>query len=368
MKLAEAKPVREALVAKKSVEEFVLNEVMRTGEEWAMPVRRMLKALRERGGQAVHLFVFGECRHEEQVLGLLARHEVKTPITWVEGGSCTGERLAGLQMHAVGADGAVDYFSLFGRVVAARYHDGQAMHCLVGGVGPRQTEIWLGEQTLETLENLDAALHLAGFTLEDVARTWFYNDDILAWYDEFNRVRTARYQPCKFSCGSLPASTAVRGKNPRGAALTVAAWAVRPDTGRGGKEVREVASPLQCPAPQYGSSFSRATVIESGGRKRLLVSGTASIEPGGKTVHVGDVPKQIELSMNVIAAILQEQEMSWADVTRATAYCKRPEYLGIFREWQQRHGLEQMPVVPVHADICRDDLLFELELDAVRVS
>jgi enamine deaminase RidA (YjgF/YER057c/UK114 family) len=223
----------------------------------------------------------------------------------------------------------------------------------------------VGEQTQECIDLLDAALQLAGFSLEDVARTWFYNDDILAWYNEFNRVRTARYQRCSFSCGSLPASTAVSGKNPSGAALVLAAWAVRPGAGA---SVRAVASPLQCPAPQYGSAFSRATAVDSGGVRRLLVSGTASIEPGGKTVHLGDVPRQVELSMKVIAAILEAHGMSWADVTRASAYCKRPEYVAVFREWQLSHGQMAMPVVPVYCDICRGDLLFELELDALQRS
>ncbi len=339
---------------------------MRPGEVWSAPVKRILRALAARRGRAVHVFVFGDCRYAGQVRGLFEQADVRTPITWVEGESCLNEPLAGVQLHAVGRGCAVDYFSLSGRVVAARFHDGEAMHCLVGGIGPRDAEGTPCEQPQGALDQLDAALRVAGFALEDVARTWFYNDEILAWYDEFNRVRTARCRECQFTCGSLPASTAVSGKNPQGAALTVAAWAVRPDAGVAGKRVREVASPLQCPAPQYGSAFSRATLIETGGTQRLLVSGTASIEPGGKTVHVGDVPKQIELSMDVIAAILQAQGMTWDDVTRASAYCKQPEYLGVFLEWQRRHGLSGMPMVPVHCDICRGDLLFELELDAVR--
>ncbi len=343
--------------------EFVLNETMQPGEEVDAVVMRMLRKLRVRRGTAVHLFVFGKIELAARVEVLLNQAEVQVPLTWVEGQSCNGAPLAGLQLMAVEPGCAVDYVRMEGRVVAATYHDGEAEHCVLGGIGPREVSAGAGAQTRDTLEMLDAALHLAGFALEDVARTWFYNDDILSWYDEFNRVRTTRYALCKFSCGSLPASTAVSGRNPAGAALTLAAWAVKPGAGAC---VREVASPLQCPAPQYGSSFSRATAIESGGVRRLLVSGTASIEPGGRTVHLGDVPKQVELSMQVIAAILETNGMSWADVQRASAYCKRPEYVGIFREWQHMHGQETMPVVPVHCDICRDDLLFELELDAVK--
>jgi enamine deaminase RidA (YjgF/YER057c/UK114 family) len=100
--------------------------------------------------------------------------------------------------------------------------------------------------------------------------------------------------------------------------------------------------------------------------RRLLVSGTASIEPGGKTVWQGDIAKQIDLTMEVVEAILRSRGMGFADITRANAYCKRPEYLPYFRAWQQAHGAVAMPALPIHCDICRDDLLFEIEVDARR--
>ncbi len=69
--------------------------------------------------------------------------------------------------------------------------------------------------------------------------------------------------------------------------------------------------------------------------------------------------------MEAVDDVLAACDIGVADFL-ASAYCKRPEYVGIFREWQYMHGQEAMPVVPVYCDICRDDLLFELELDAVK--
>ena len=37
------------------------------------------------------------------------------------------------------------------------------------------------------------ALEAQGASYRDVVRTWFYLDDILAWYPEFDRSRTAIY-------------------------------------------------------------------------------------------------------------------------------------------------------------------------------
>jgi enamine deaminase RidA (YjgF/YER057c/UK114 family) len=282
-------------------------------------------------------------------------------VTWVEGASCDGLPLAGVQAFAISRR-EVTRVRLGGRVVASVYEDGGARHCLLGGLGPNATALRAPAQVQQMFGNLEAALDLAGFELGDVVRTWFYNDDILAWYGDFNRVRSAYYAGVKFRTGSLPASTGVSGRNPAGAALAVAAWAMRPLDGAA--RAFEVGSPLQCPAPAYGSSFSRAMEIDSGGWRRLLISGTASIHPGGETAWVGNARKQVDLSMEVIGAILKSRGMTFRDVTRATGYFEHPLFKPYFDAWLAQHGLGGLPVVPVHCDICRADLLFELELDA----
>ena len=174
--------------------------------------------------------------------------------------------------------------------------------------------------------------------------------------------RTKIYSGVKFRTGSLPASTGVGAKNPAGTALALAAWAFRPldKSTRAG----EIASPLQCPAPAYGSSFSRALEISTNAGRRLFISGTASIAPGGKTLWVDDTHKQVELTMDVVEAILRSRGLTFANLTRATAYFRYAADAGIFSEWLAANRQEQMPVVSAQCDVCRDDLLFELEADA----
>jgi len=202
-------------------------------------------------------------------------------------------------------------------------------------------------------------------TIKDVARTWFFLDDILSWYGNFNRVRNDSFARSELRPGSVPASTGVSGVNPAGAALTAAAWAVRAHDAST-KVVEIVPSPCQCPAPAYGSAFSRAVELHLPGYRQLLVSGTASIEPDGRTAHIGDIRAQIELTMQVVEAILNSRRMSFADVSRATAYFKSASDAPAFDDWLARRELRAMPVVRTCCDICREDLLFELELDAIQ--
>ena len=132
------------------------------------------------------------------------------------------------------------------------------------------------------------------------------------------------------------------------------------------KLVRPVDSPEQCPAPAYGSAFSRAVVISSNGFRQLLISGTASIAPGGKTCHVGNVESQIDRTMEVVEGILTSQRMSLADASRAIAYFKTAKDVAVFSKWLKRRGVKNLPLLNVCCDICRPDLLFELELDALQ--
>ncbi len=343
--------------------EFVVTECPRPGEPVSGAFHRVAVQLKARDAQLVSLMVYGAVAAEVAILRAMqeALGECHWPVTWVECASCDGAALAGVQAFAV-SHRSVTRISVGGRVVASVYEDATARHCLLGGLGPRSILGSPAIQTEESFAQLTQALDLAGFALADVVRTWFYNEDILAWYGEFNRVRSALYKTVLWRTGSIPASTGIGARNPAGAALALAAWAM--SLLDSSASAVEVASPLQCPAPAYGSSFARAMELSSAGWRRLLVSGTASIHPGGKTAWLDDAPKQVDLTMEVIGAILQSRGMDFRSVTRATAYYRKSEYKAYFDAWLAARDLPQMPVVHTHSVVCRDDLLFELELDA----
>ena len=325
--------------------------------------RRLAARLRERAAHVLHLQVFGQCHASaeftEALRNLFGR--VDWPMTWVEGSGCGRQPVAGLQVHAF--TGRVERVVIDGRTVGSVFTDGGARQCVVGGLLPDAPKLSRPEQTARTLEKLQAVLAAAGFELADLVRTWFFLDNILSWYNDFNLVRTKIYSGVKFRTGSLPASTGVGAGNPVGAALALAAWAFRP-LGQD-SYAEEVASPLQCPAPAYGSSFSRALETSTNTGRRLFISGTASIAPGGATQWVGDPRKQVELTFAVVEAILKSRGFAFADLTCATAYFRRPSEAGLLTEWLASQRLSALPVTSAQCDVCRDDLLFELEAEAL---
>jgi len=198
----------------------------------------------------------------------------------------------------------------------------------------------------------------------NVIRTWLYLDQLLKWYDDFNEVRTDFFDEYGVFDNLVPASTGIGVSNPAGAALVSDAFAIQPKNGD--VTIEAVPSPLQCPALDYKSSFSRAVEIRSAAQRSLLISGTASIHPGGATAHVGDVRKQIALTMEVVEAILKSRDMAWEDTVRGIAYFRYGADAPLLEEYCREAGLPDLPMAIAHADVCRDDLLFEVEIDAAK--
>lgn len=356
----EAVPLDEGRGLSGSQISFTLKPV--SGESLVDLCTRLARRLHDHAATPLHLLVFGNVQAGAATLDALRKAfgRVDWPVTWAEGADCGGSPIAGIQVHAF--TGGVERVTSAGRVVGSIFTEGGARQCLVGGLTPADKTLSRADQTTQVLENLQAILAQAGFDFADTFRTWFFLDNILSWYDEFNQARTKIYAGIKFRTGSLPASTGVGAKNPAGAALVLAAWAFRPLEENARAE--EVASPLQCPAPAYGSSFSRAMEVPTNAGRRIFISGTASIAPGGKTLWVGDVRKQVELTMEVVEAILRAQRFSFADFTRATAYFRHPADAVVFTQWLTVNQLANMPVISTQCDVCRDDLLFELEAEA----
>ncbi len=284
------------------------------------------------------------------------------PLTWVHGGAA-GNGLGGAHLRAV-AGASVRLLILAGRVVGLAVVGPYAVECTLTGMHASDTSASPAQQARLTYERMEQALALAGLEFRHVVRTWLFLDDILSWYGDFNRVRTAFYKQRGVFDGPLPASTGIGSSNPAGAAVVAGAYAVQPLTPQ--VTVQAVPSPLQCPAPQYGSSFSRAVEVVMPDLRRLLVSGTASVGADGRTMHVGEVSAQVARTCEVVAAILESRGMDWGDVTRATAYVRHPEDERVFAQFCAAHGLTELPVIVAQAVVCRPDLLFELEVDAVR--
>jgi enamine deaminase RidA (YjgF/YER057c/UK114 family) len=72
------------------------------------------------------------------------------------------------------------------------------------------------------------------------------------------------------------------------------------------------------------SSFSRGLRIDLNGLAILLISGTASIDENGKSVHIGDFRAQARRIFANISGLLQSEGCTWHDVVRTTCYPSPP--------------------------------------------
>ena len=287
------------------------------------------------------------------------------PLTLLHGDACSGSTITGTQFIAL--SGAELNPVMDGdRKVGNWYDTEDARYCLLGDIRADDLSLGREEQAQAVFEKMENLLKQADMEFTDIARTWLYLNNLLEWYDEFNAVRTRFFKERGTFDKMVPASTGIGAGSAAGEEMVCALLAVKPK--HDGVKVFAVPSPLQCPAIDYKSSFARAVEIDQPGSRLLTISGTASIEPGGKTVHLGDTKKQIELTMDVVHEILKSRDMDWGDTARAIAYFKDDSEAHLLAAYCEEHNLPDLPVAISHADVCRHDLLFEIELDAVKVN
>jgi enamine deaminase RidA (YjgF/YER057c/UK114 family) len=262
--------------------------------------------------------------------------------------------LDGIPLHRV---------TLGDRVVGSQWSDADADYCLLAGILPADLQADRNAQTRSCFERIETALKKADMDFSHVIRTWLFLDNLLDWYDVFNAARTTFFKERGVFDRLIPASTGIGAGNPSGAALVAGALAIRPKHNR--VRIQEVSSPLQCPATEYRSSFSRAVEVDYPDRRLLIISGTASIAPEGQSLYADDVGKQIHLTLDVIEAILKSRGMGWEHTVRAVGYFRDIHDLAVFDACCRERGMPALPMAPAHATVCRGDLLFEMELDAV---
>jgi enamine deaminase RidA (YjgF/YER057c/UK114 family) len=214
------------------------------------------------------------------------------------------------------------------------------------------------------LEKAESALSKFGADFLSVPRTWMWLKDILSWYDEFNQVRneffTERGLIGEGTRQSMPASTGI-GLGPSGG-------------GDCAMDLTAVLKPVDCTkylqaggkqqsALDYGSAFSRASKTDTPAGQTVYVSGTASIDADGETTNIGDAAGQIKATIENVQAVLADMHCVDEDVVHVIAYCKTTDVERIFND--SFRDTIPWPWITVICDICRDDLLFEIEATAM---
>lgn len=297
---------------------------------------------------------------------------------------CDGKLLA-IEALGVGrGESDVQIERLSEQLVITRHNDIAWVHC--AQVVPQGHDLTVYDGTINGFEQIRALLASVDVRLDQVIRTWLYLGGIVEdegptqRYKELNRARSDFYRDIPFLTDLLhpghqgrvyPASTGI-GTEGRGIMMSAIALATqRPDI-----VAVPLENPRQVPAFDYGDcysprspKFSRAMALSCGNYATIFVSGTASITDS-ETQHVGDIVGQTHETLTNIEALISEENLSrhglpglgtsldglalvrvyiknHADYERTRAVC------------EQRLG--ELPTIYAIGDVCRPDLLVEIE-------
>jgi 2-iminobutanoate/2-iminopropanoate deaminase len=119
------------------------------------------------------------------------------------------------------------------------------------------------------------------------------------------------------------------------------------------------------------SSFSRGMRIDLNGLTILLISGTASIDENGVSVHIGDFRAQLRRTFDNITGLLMSEGCTWHDIVRTSCYLRDIDRdYDLFNEERtrffQEQGLDPLPAsTGIQAHLCRPELLIEIEAIAM---
>ncbi|MHC4084122.1 MAG: Rid family hydrolase [Planctomycetota bacterium] len=274
--------------------------------------------------------------------------------------------LAGVQVHAVISDTKLEAIALDGILCGRVLRLPGRAYLALSDIRADEATQKAGDQSEQAkvmMEKAGSVLKQFGADFLSVPRTWMWLSDILNWYDDFNRVRntffTERGLIGKDSRQSMPASTGIGLYPAEGGKCAMDLTAVlEPNDsikflGAVGKQ--------QC-ALEYGSAFSRASRSITPAGETVFVSGTASIDAAGATTNIGDALGQINSTIENVRAVLRDMNTADEDVVQVLAYCKTTAEEEIFNTVKDNLP---WPWITMICDICRPELLFEIEATAM---
>ncbi len=251
-------------------------------------------------------------------------------------------------------------------------------------IGNSSSEIHSGcrensETAFAAFSNL---LKKADLPLHSVVRQWNYIENITGFdnekqrYQEFNNIRSEVYA-AHFHANGFPAATGI-GMNRGGVILEFVA------VDSSGAVSLPIDNPEQVSAHCYSGKvleggvsllkttpkFERARFLELFGKRQVFISGTASIR-GEETVAAGDPVKQTEITIQNMQQLYSQKSLE--TITRRTlrpAYGHARVYVKSRKDFHAIKGIFEnyygnLPVVYMLADICRNNLLVEIEGEAI---
>ncbi|MER2519144.1 MAG: Rid family hydrolase [Bdellovibrionales bacterium] len=217
------------------------------------------------------------------------------------------------------------------------------------------------KQTRRAFNDLIAALAAQGGTLKDnCVRTWIYVKGVDIFYQGMVDERRDMFAHNGLTGDThFIASTGIEGGGAHRYDLVVMdAYSIL------GMKPEQISylndfSRL-CATKDYNVHFERGARVSFADRRHYYISGTASIDAAGDVVHIGDVEKQLDRTLENIEALLNSGGASLDDMMTMTVYLRDPaDYARIAERLNER--CPELPFVVVQGPVCRPEWLIEIE-------
>ena len=227
----------------------------------------------------------------------------------------------------------------------------------------------LHEATTQAYREICATLDAESYP--HLLRVWNYLPDInrdshgTERYRQFNTARQQVLRECGRSlAGNVPAASALGAASDSPVVVYFLAGRTAPTFLENPRQVSAYHYPQQY--GRHSPVFSRATLLRHSGGVALLISGTASIV-GHRSLHIGDTAAQTRETLANIEALLAEANRVARGARFELAalafkvYVRRPADLPVIKAELAAALGAGTKVIYLQADICRQDLLVEIE-------
>lgn len=210
------------------------------------------------------------------------------------------------------------------------------------------------------------SLYLHGCTLKDnCIRTWIYVQGVDVHYSEMVKARIACFNREGLNKEThYIASTGIEGRYTDAQTLVLMdAYAVK---GISQEQIKYLhASTHLNPTHEYGVTFERGTTVDYGDRRHIFISGTASIDNKGEIVHLTNIEKQVERTIENIEVLLAEADAVINDISKMIVYLRDTADYQIVSDCLDKY-YKELPKVIVWAPVCRPGWLIEIECIAIK--
>jgi enamine deaminase RidA (YjgF/YER057c/UK114 family) len=117
-------------------------------------------------------------------------------------------------------------------------------------------------------------------------------------------------------------------------------------------------------------SFVRGMRVDLDNCVMLFISGTASVDEKGQSIHPGDIKAQTRRTFANLKGLLESEGADWHDIVRTTCYLADfrcyDEFNEVRNAFYEAEGLDPLPASTcIEARICRPELLVEIEAIAM---